>query len=110
MSGRKWADPDGKPVMIVRCRGRRILAVLPGDPTLFTWRGMDGSPAHAVLDGERVGMAGASRDWGSNLDFPCPVHNTHVVSGPRLREVLDRLVRPGKVVSVDVSQVVDKSQ
>jgi hypothetical protein len=109
---RRWdgSKPRHPEALIVRCRGRRVLAIEAGDPARlsFTYRGQW---ATYVLDGSRFrpdraagnpsGVAGPTRV----LD--CPYHaEGHTISGARLREAVDRLARYGAPPThVDVGDI-----
>jgi hypothetical protein len=110
--------------LIVRCQGRRFLGVGIGEPAPMI--ALDEAirlPSRRDEKGEYQPDAGrfTNRPWrfhkeflvGATFDnsrdtstYPCPNHRGgHQIDGERLRGVIYRLCRPGKIANVDVRTV-----
>lgn len=116
MSRRTWrredlAELDGglEPLLMVRCKGRRMLLVLAGEKYDIV-ETLSPKPANAgayVLKGDHFHLRGTSGRYEVAGPFQCPNHaEGHFTDAVLLRQAIDiRRDHRGKVNSVEVSRV-----
>jgi hypothetical protein len=126
---RVWAEPDDA-IAVVRCRGRRLFAVLrprqdepfhrlvtPSDPTLpdtadRSWPGWflrDGQiavadPSRPVRQ-TRTSLASLALGGAFVVDCPVSGHRWHQIHAAPLQDELTRRARPGKTIGIDIGAV-----
>lgn len=109
---RRWdsAPPRHHVAVIVRCKGRRILAADLGDPAPLTFAHR-GEWATYELRGQRFAPDRAAGNPGGRVAssrlVECPNHHEgHVIDGVKLREVLDVMTRHAEPAAVEVGRIV----
>ena len=102
------ADVTAGVILVVRCRGHRILGLLNETPEpIVAFAGREPSRFGRILDGATVVNKGISNpEWASNPYIECPNHKSgHVLDGAKLRQVVDIQCRRGRIINVDLGRV-----
>lgn len=103
------ASLDGPELVVVRCAGRRVVAVMEDADGLDRIRYLEQPGEQVTARGWLVDpqLGVTSQDWGPPPPAPCPNHRAgHRLDGGRLATYVAEARRTGRRRNVDVRRVV----